>query len=207
MSNYVYPNFLLLWDEKIIEAKTDNSVYSLYQSGKLAFEKDNETIILLDRKTPITQNENCGEYDEIQTKKALCQYHFLLSQLDTPKELFLEFIKVDDHEKWKCRDTHTGLVAESKFGTYFLEDNGRVIFHGDRKNYRVDSKRLIHLPNTTKIKSPYGFQSVDIKKAVCHYHNLSLLIKLEMLGNPAIWEEAEDLVRAHRNFNSASQNK
>jgi hypothetical protein len=87
MSNYVYPNFLLLWDEKIIEAKTDNSVYSLYQSGKLAFEKDNETIILLDRKTPITQNENCGEYDDIQTQKALCQYHFLMEKQNLPKDL------------------------------------------------------------------------------------------------------------------------
>lgn len=206
MSNYVYPNFLLLWDEKIIEAKTDNSVYSLYQSGKLAFEKDNETIILLDRKTPITQNENCGEYDDIQTQKALCQYHFLMEKPELPKDLLLNFIDSSSHKIWSGRDS-SFLVADSIFGTYFFEYNGRVTFFGDHKNHNVDSARLIHLPNSTRIKSPHGYTALDIKKAVCYYHHLSHLIKLEMLGNPSIWEEAEDLVRAHRNFNSASQNK
>lgn len=194
MNNYIYPKFLLRWDSEVIQSKSNIGTYSSYTSSNLEFENNDSIITLLERKSKMTQNESCGEYDEIQTKKALCQYHFLLSQLDAPKELFLEFIKVDDHEKWKCRDTHTGLVAESKFGTYFLEDNGRVIFHGDHKNYRVDSKRLIHLPNTTKIKSPYGFQSVDIKKAACHQHNLVLLIKEEVDGNVNLWASPEEIL-------------
>lgn len=195
-----YNKYLLLWKEKFIQCVSDIGTYSSYTSGNLEFENDSGIFRLIERKTTITQNDFCGEYDEEQTKKALCQYHFLLNKLDTPKELLLEFIDVDDHEKWSCRDTHTGLVAESIFGTYFLENNGRVVFHGNHGDYRVDSKRLIHLPNSTRIKSPYGFTPLDIKKAVCHLHNLELFIKLDMTGNPCLYESAENLVKAHNMF-------
>lgn len=202
-----YNKYLLIWKDNVIQCDSDIGTYSSYTSGNLEFENNNKVVKLLERKTPMTQNGFCGEYDEEQTKKALCQYHFILSHSDIPKELGLEFINVDDHEKWSSRDTHTGLVSESIFGTYFLENNGRVVFHGDHKDYRVDSKRLIHLPNSTKIKSAYGFTPLDIKKSVCCLHNLELLIKLELGGNPGLWERAENLVKAYEKFKNNTQNK
>ena len=192
-----YNQYLLLWKDGVIQADTELGTYSSYSSGDLVFQNSDKIVKLLERKTPMTQNEGCGEYDDQMTKKALCQYHFLLSHSNIPKELCLEFIEDENHQRSGYRDTYTLLVAESIFGTYFLENNGRVVFHGDHKDYRVDSKRLIHLSNTTKIKSSCGFTSLDIKKAVCALHNLELLIKLDMLGKPNFLESVESLVKAY----------
>lgn len=189
--------YLLLWKDDVIQSVTNSGTYSLYKNGKLEFSNQTGTICLLDRKGLITQNQKCGEFDETEMKKALCQYHFLFNQ-ELPSDLILTFTEVDDHELWSM-SSHNGLVAESKFGTYFLENNGRVVFHGDHKNYRADSKRLIHQPNSTKIKSPYGFKPIDIKKAVCFRHNLDLLIKEELHGNINLWDSSENLVKNYLN--------
>jgi len=191
----IFSNYLLLWKDDVIQAESKLGTYSLYENGKLVFSNEIETTCLLDRKSPITQNQNCGEFDEVDMKKALCQYHFLFNQ-EIPDDLILTFTDIDNHELWMT-SSHSGLCAESKFGTYFLENNGRVVFHGDHRNYNADSKRLIHLLDA-KIKSPYGFKSIDIKKAVCFRHNLELLIKEELGQNINLWESAENLIKSNQ---------
>lgn len=190
--------YLLLWDDKYISSDCDIGNYSLYSNGTLQYKNNNnQTVDLIIRKSPITQNETCGEYDEVEMKKALCQYHYINSLSNLPKDLVLNFIPANQHKIWSGRD-NSYMVSESKFGTYFLDYNGRVIFHGDHKDFNIDSKRLIHIPNNRKINSDF-FKIEDLKKAVCFRHNLELLIKHELLGHPNIWEDVSKLVKKTKN--------
>lgn len=192
-------NLKLKWSETYIEAKTDYGVYSLLADGRTVLTNIEETEVietLCKAKKEFSQNDFCGTYDQNQLFKSICQFHHLKKQNDLPSDLMLDFFDFNNKEKIKYYKELYELqysitvggfgssdysCAITKFGTYFLDYSGRVLFHPHKDYYNnISSKRLIHIPNsndTYKTKSIYNAE--DLKMALCQMNHLELLIKEE----------------------------
>lgn len=191
---YIYYNFYLLWDKLYFKSQTSIGIFNGYTNGELVFESENNKVLLFKRKSDFSQNQNCGEYDENLLKKAICQYYYLeLFKNTAPLELFLTWS--DDCDRYN-HSIHnwTTEIAITKFGRYHLYDNGRIVFQSDYDSeFNIDSKRLVHIPFNQRFKSDL-YKDIDIRKAICAYDNLIMLIKEEMDGNPARWVSVEELI-------------
>ena len=189
----------LEWSSQYIDSKTEYGVYALLADGRTVLTNIEETEVLetlCKTKKDFSQNDFCGTYDQNQLFKSICQFHHLKKQQTLPEDLMLDFFDFNNKEKIKYyrelyEVKHSITVggfgsrdyscAITKFGTYYLDYSGRVLFHPHLDYYNnISSKRLIHIPNnseTYKTKSIYTAE--DLKMALCQMNHLELLIKEE----------------------------
>lgn len=184
----MFKKLKLEWSSTYIEAKTDYGVYALLADGRTVLTNLEGTEVLetlCKTKKNFSQNDFCGEYDQNQLLKAICQFHHLKKQLNLPDNLMLDFFDWNNHEKVAYYGEQYSVYfgsndyscAITKFGTYCLHYSGRVLFHPHSHYNRLSSKRLIHIPNNSETyKTRSMYTSEDLKMALCQMNHLELLI-------------------------------
>lgn len=162
-------------------AQTTIGTYHILKNGLILLSDIDETHIknqLCKVSKNFSQNDSCGVYDQLMLEKALCQYHFIKNTFYSATLLKWSVDGSDFDDVYGILDQDY-LVADSEFGMFSLQNNGRIMFTPrDEYHIKIGAKRLAHIPpNNQILGKEYLYNEEDIKKAICQEYLLKLRTK------------------------------